>query len=207
MSAMHFAQRQSGRRSDKRDRAGPVPEGAKKRPRPKTGPDRSAEPDRKWGQRAGRRIALCHELRTQGRRRRSQAQCCDTQVRREEEIGVRLSNNANMNSTDLIDNPFTDMSAMHFCRARPCRQKEKGPARGESGAQGGRQSLPGGNAADAREGGETSAVLWAIYERIPLPPTAIETCQPCPGCMTGRIFEQIQWPDLAPHRAGHGNVR
>ena len=36
-------------------------------------------------------------------------------VRREEEIGARLSDVSYMNSTDLIDNPETDMSAMRFC--------------------------------------------------------------------------------------------
>ena len=36
-------------------------------------------------------------------------------VRREEEIGARLSNETYMNSTGLIDNPETDMSAMRFC--------------------------------------------------------------------------------------------
>jgi len=56
-------------------------------------------------------------------------------VRREEEIGARLSNEAYMNSTDLIDNPETDMSAMRFCRAGAAlRAKKKGSARGESGA-------------------------------------------------------------------------
>lgn len=36
-------------------------------------------------------------------------------VRREEEIGARLSNETYMNSTDLIDNPEPDMPAMRFC--------------------------------------------------------------------------------------------
>ena len=58
-------------------------------------------------------------------------------VRREEEIGARLSNKAYMNSTGSIDNPDTDMSAMRFWEGWLCsRAKEKGPARGESGAQG-----------------------------------------------------------------------
>ena len=42
-------------------------------------------------------------------------------VRREEEIGARLSNETYMNSTELIDNPDADMSAMHNCRAWLCR--------------------------------------------------------------------------------------
>lgn len=36
-------------------------------------------------------------------------------VRREEEIGARLSDGFNMNSTGLVDNPDADMSAMRFC--------------------------------------------------------------------------------------------
>jgi hypothetical protein len=56
-------------------------------------------------------------------------------VRREEEIGARLSDGFHMNSTDLIDNPETDMSAMRFCEGSICiRTKKKGPARGESRA-------------------------------------------------------------------------
>ena len=39
-------------------------------------------------------------------------------VRREEEIGARLSDGLLMNSTDLIDNPETDMSAMRFCKGQ-----------------------------------------------------------------------------------------
>jgi hypothetical protein len=45
-------------------------------------------------------------------------------VRREEEIGARLSNEAYMNSTGSIDNRRANMSAMHSCRARGW-QKEK----------------------------------------------------------------------------------
>ena len=83
-------------------------------------------------------------------------------VRREEEIGARLSNETYMYSTELIDNPETDMSAMRFCGGLGKGQR-KGPARGESGAQGGQvRNLSGGNAADAREGGETSAVMRRI---------------------------------------------
>ncbi len=55
-------------------------------------------------------------------------------VRREEEIGARLSNEAFMYSTGLVGNPGKHMSAMHLCIGpQNCRQK-KGPARGESGA-------------------------------------------------------------------------
>ena len=35
---------------------------------------------------------------------------------REEEFGARLSDTPYMNSTGSIDNPKTDMSAMHFCK-------------------------------------------------------------------------------------------
>ena len=34
---------------------------------------------------------------------------------REEEFGARLSDTTYMNSTKLVGNPGTDMSAMHFC--------------------------------------------------------------------------------------------
>jgi hypothetical protein len=34
---------------------------------------------------------------------------------REEEFGARLSDTTYMNSTNLVGNPGTDMSAMHFC--------------------------------------------------------------------------------------------
>ncbi len=37
-------------------------------------------------------------------------------VRREEEIGARLSNEDNMNSTDLVGNYLGVMPAMRFCR-------------------------------------------------------------------------------------------
>jgi hypothetical protein len=42
-------------------------------------------------------------------------------VRREEEIGARLSNETYMNSTELIDNPEAHMSAMHNCRGKVMR--------------------------------------------------------------------------------------
>jgi hypothetical protein len=35
---------------------------------------------------------------------------------REEEFGARLSDTPYMNSTKLVGNPGTDMSAMHFCK-------------------------------------------------------------------------------------------
>ena len=35
---------------------------------------------------------------------------------REEEFGARLSDTPYMNSTGLVGNPGTDMSAMHFCK-------------------------------------------------------------------------------------------
>jgi hypothetical protein len=35
---------------------------------------------------------------------------------REEEFGARLSDVPYMNSTNLVGNPVTDMSAMHFCK-------------------------------------------------------------------------------------------
>ncbi|MBB4051808.1 hypothetical protein GGR20_001450 [Devosia subaequoris] len=55
-------------------------------------------------------------------------------VRREEEIGARLSDGCYMNSTDLIDNPETDMSAMRFCEGWLCvRKKERPRSRGEQG--------------------------------------------------------------------------
>lgn len=53
-------------------------------------------------------------------------------VRREEEIGARLSNTPYMNSTGLIDNPETDMSAMRFCRdGYGAVQKKRLRSRGE----------------------------------------------------------------------------
>jgi len=55
-------------------------------------------------------------------------------VRREEEIGARLSDGCYMNSTDLIDNPKTDMSAMRFCKGWICNgTKRKAPLEGRAG--------------------------------------------------------------------------
>jgi len=55
-------------------------------------------------------------------------------VRREEEIGARLSDGSYMNSTDLIDNPETDMSAMRFCRGLLwAGTKRKAPLEGRAG--------------------------------------------------------------------------
>ncbi|SMQ70324.1 hypothetical protein SAMN06295905_1886 [Devosia lucknowensis] len=80
-------------------------------------------------------------------------------VRREEEIGARLSNKAYMNSTGLIDNPETDMSAMRFCMG-DVRAKRKAPLEGRAEPKGDRPKVrSGGNAAGAREGGETPAVM------------------------------------------------
>ena len=58
-------------------------------------------------------------------------------VRREEEIGARLSNTAYMNSTGLIDNPETDMSAMRFCKGGSGpRAKRKAPLEGRAEPKG-----------------------------------------------------------------------
>lgn len=55
-------------------------------------------------------------------------------VRREEEIGARLSDGCYMNSTDLIDNPKTGMSAMRFCKGWLCsKTKRKAPLEGRAG--------------------------------------------------------------------------
>ena len=57
-------------------------------------------------------------------------------VRREEEIGARLSDVFNMNSTDLIDNPDADMSAMRFRGGwLQIRAKEKAPLEGRAGPE------------------------------------------------------------------------
>lgn len=52
-------------------------------------------------------------------------------VRREEEIGARLSNEVNMNSTNLIDNPEVSMSAMRFCGGVK-KAKRKAPLEGRA---------------------------------------------------------------------------
>ncbi len=96
-------------------------------------------------------------------------------VRREEEIGARLSDGLNMNSTDLIDNPDGDMSAMRFRGGWLCGRafsaggfpkrktaatsaghppgKRKGPARGESGALRGTDQRPVRRERSGRKGG------------------------------------------------------
>ena len=89
-------------------------------------------------------------------------------VRREEEIGARLSDGFNMNSTGLVDNPDADMSAMRFCGGliwgrtlsvaafsqRNTRSvKRKGPARGESGALRGTDQRPVRRERSRRKGG------------------------------------------------------
>lgn len=85
-------------------------------------------------------------------------------VQREEEIGARLSNDPYMNSTGLIDNPDADMTAMHICRGWLRRRtKRKAPLEGRAEPEGGQaEDLSGGNAAGAREGGETPAVMRRI---------------------------------------------
>ena len=128
--------------------------GKKKRLQPKLEPYDWAEAKSKVGQRQGRRI--CHLPLSIGSGRRIDPQL-GVAIRgpREEEFGARLSDVLCMNSTGLVGNPDTDMSAMHFCmgaegsaNARTlgrcgrgvfwggagCRQKEKGFARGESEA-------------------------------------------------------------------------
>jgi hypothetical protein len=130
------------------------PSGQKKRLQPKLEPYDWAEAKSKVGQRQGRRI--CHLPLSIGSGRRIDPQL-GVAIRgpREEEFGARLSDVLCMNSTGLVGNPDTDMSAMHFCmgaegsaNARAHggvnervfwgsaghRQKEKGFARGESEA-------------------------------------------------------------------------
>jgi len=125
----------------------------KKGPIRRWGPYRRSR--QKWGREQGRRI--CRSAMDLGSREEemilSPLPRCG--VRREEEIGARLSDDPYMNSTCLVDNPDADMSAMRFCggllcgrafapfgrRARssgrrlmPTGGQKKGPARGESGA-------------------------------------------------------------------------
>ena len=85
-------------------------------------------------------------------------------VRREEEIEARLSDGCYMNSTDLIDNPETDMSAMRFCEGPLCAgTKKKGPARGESRALRGTGQEPVRRERSGRKGGRrnTRCDDWA----------------------------------------------
>jgi len=88
----------------------------KKRLQPKLEPDDWAEAKSKVGQRQGRRI--CHLPLSVGSGRRIDPQL-GVAIRgpREEEFGARLSDTPYMNSTDLVGNMGTDMSAMHFCKA------------------------------------------------------------------------------------------
>ena len=128
--------------------------GQKKWLQPKLEPYDWAEAKSKVGQRQGRRI--CHLPLSIGSGRRIDPQLV-VAIRgpREEEFGARLSDVLCMNSTGLVGNTDTDMSAMHFCMGAEgsanaqalggvCgrvfwgsagrRQKEKGFARGESEA-------------------------------------------------------------------------
>ena len=88
--------------------------GQKKRLQPKLEPYDWAEAKSKVGQRQGRRI--CHLPLSIGSGRRIDPQL-GVAIRgpREEEFGARLSDVLCMNSTGLVGNPDTDMSAMHFC--------------------------------------------------------------------------------------------
>lgn len=100
------------------------------------GPDDRAEAKSKVGQRS-KGGGICRSAMDLGSREEEKilgpvSRCG---VRREEEIGARLSDGSYMNSTGLIDNPESDMSAMRFCRAWSNQKgKKKGPARGESRA-------------------------------------------------------------------------
>ncbi|KKB80107.1 hypothetical protein VW35_06620 [Devosia soli] len=61
---------------------------------------------------------------------------------REEEFGARLSDTPYMYSTDLVGNPVTDMSAMHFCRARGAkRRKTRPPMQPEHGLMKGEKEM------------------------------------------------------------------
>lgn len=75
-----------------------------------TGP----KPNRKWGRGKGGGYAVCHERWV----REEEDPQLGVAIRgpREEEFGARLSDTPYMNSTDLVGNPETDMSAMHFCK-------------------------------------------------------------------------------------------
>ena len=75
-----------------------------------TGP----KPNRKWGRGKGGGYAICHEPWV----REEEDPQLGVAIRgpREEEFGARLSDTTYMNSTKLVGNPGTDMSAMHFCK-------------------------------------------------------------------------------------------
>ena len=87
----------------------------KKRPHPEMGPDDRLSRSKSGAESKGG--GECRSAMDLGSREEemilSPLSRCG--VRREEEIGARLSNTIYMNSTGLIDNPETDMSAMRFC--------------------------------------------------------------------------------------------
>jgi hypothetical protein len=87
----------------------------KKRLQPKLEPDDWHKPNRKWGRGKGGGYAICHEHWV----REEEDPQLGVAIRgpREEEFGARLSDTPYMNSTGLVGNPGTDMSAMHFCKA------------------------------------------------------------------------------------------
>ena len=99
---------------------------------------------------------------------------------REEEFGARLSDVLYMNSTNLVGNPGTDMSAMHFCkgaekttnghgrespvgrafrgRVRAFWKRKRLRPRGERSLRRVGPKPVGGNAARCKGGGETFAL-------------------------------------------------
>lgn len=89
-------------------------------------------------------------------------------VRREEEIGARLSNEDNMNSTDLVGNYPMGMPAMHFCRvvtqvlpSSLTPGQKKAPLEGRAGPIGGGRTRQEGTQR-SKGGGEASAVMSGI---------------------------------------------
>ena len=104
--------------------------GKKKRLQPKLEPYDWAEAKSKVGQRQGRRI--CHLPLSIGSGRRIDPQL-GVAIRgpREEEFGARLSDVLCMNSTGLVGNPDTDMSAMHFCMGAEGSANARARGRGE----------------------------------------------------------------------------
>jgi len=104
--------------------------GQKKRLQPKLEPYDWAEAKSKVGQRQGRRI--CHLPLSIGSGRRIDPQL-GVAIRgpREEEFGARLSDVLCMNSTGLVGNPDTDMSAMHFCMGAEGSANTRSLGRGE----------------------------------------------------------------------------
>ena len=84
-------------------------------------------------------------------------------VRREEEIGARLSNECYMNSTELIDNTMGDMPAMQI---RAGWKKNVAPLEGRAEPQSCRNEFPqGGNAGCAREEETHRCDEWAYRPR------------------------------------------